>query len=280
MIPKIIHYCWFSGDPFDEMTQKCIKSWETYCPDYEIRQCNAHNFDINSNAFAKEAYQCKKWAFVSDYARLALLYEYGGIYLDGDVEIIQNFDELLEQSAFMGQERKGWLSAGVIAAEAGNDAIRVFLDYYKEKHFINDDGTRNQLPNTWIMTHNLFETYGLLIDNDEQWLGRLLHIYPAEFFSPKDSVTGKITRTENTYAIHHFNGAWKDGQTEGIKLPGWTERIIGVGKIFYLLELIKSLGFSEEKRKKRKKMIRELRLYYVKRKISRLRKSIMDNLYE
>lgn len=77
MIPKIIHYCWFSDEPFDEMTSRCIKSWEAYCPDYEIRQCNARNFDINSNAFAKEAYECKKWAFVSDYARLVLLYKYG-----------------------------------------------------------------------------------------------------------------------------------------------------------------------------------------------------------
>ena len=105
MIPKIIHYCWFSGDPFDEKTKKCIETWKKTCPDYEIRECNALNFDMGINDFVKEAYEAKKWAFVADFARLYLLYHYGGVYMDGDVELVKNIDTFLERPAFIGQER-------------------------------------------------------------------------------------------------------------------------------------------------------------------------------
>ena len=152
--------------------------------DYEIRECNALNFDMGINDFVKEAYEAKKWAFVADFARLYLLYHYGGVYMDGDVELVKNIDTFLERPAFIGQERKGWVSAGIIGAEAGNDFIKTCLDYYKGKHYLREDGTFNQITNVQIITHNLFESYGLLLNGKKAATGKSsLHLPSGLFFS-------------------------------------------------------------------------------------------------
>lgn len=280
MIPKIIHYCWFSGEPFDEKTKKCIETWKKTCPDYEIRECNALNFDMGINDFVKEAYEAKKWAFVADFARLYLLYHYGGVYMDGDVELVKNIDIFLKRPAFIGQERKGWVSAGIIGAEAGNDFIKTCLDYYKGKHFLREDGTFNQITNVQIITHNLFESYGLLLNGKKQRLGNLLYIYPVDYFSPKDSITGEIHATDNTYAIHHFNNAWKDKtKAENGKGMNWLTKVLGPSAALFLSEL------KPEKREKgyfknvQKKLV-QIKMYLRKKKILRIRKLMEPHLYD
>ena len=281
MIPKIIHYCWFSGEPFDEKTKMCIETWKEKCPDYEIRECNAENFDMEINDFVKEAYKAKKWAFVADYARLYLLYKYGGVYMDGDVELVKNIDCFLEAPAFIGQERKGWISAGIIGSEAGNDCIKTFLDYYEGKHFINEDGTYNQITNVQIITHNLFESYGFLLTGDRQKLGNLLDIYPVDYFSPKDSITEKINCTDNTYAIHHFNNGWKDGDGNIIKRRMETlSKILNPSLALFIAELISLLKPKKGNWNKLCGKYRTIKLTMSKKRILKLRQKLIKELYK
>lgn len=280
MIPKIIHYCWFSGEPFDEKTKMCINTWKEKCPDYEIRECNAENFNMEINDFVKEAYRAKKWAFVADYARLYLLYTYGGIYMDGDVELVKNIDCFLNAPAFMGQERKGWISAGIIGAEAGNDCIKTFLDYYVDKHFINEDGTYNQMTNVQIITHNLFESYGFLLTGSKQKLGNLLEIYPVDYFSPKDSITGEINSTDNTYAIHHFNNGWNDGDAIVIKRTVETfSKIFSPAMSLFIVELISLFKLKKGNLKELREKYRTIKLAIGKKRILKIRHKLMKELY-
>ena len=280
MIPKLIHYCWFSGEPFDETTKKCIESWEKYCPDYEIRECNTLNFDTEINDFVKEAFKSRKWAFVADYARLYLLQKYGGIYLDGDVELKRNLDGFLDKPAFIGQERAGWISAGLIGAEQNNDFINICLEYYKDRHFINSDKSLNQITNVQIITHNIFESYGCILDGSYRKVGNILHIYPVDYFSPKDSLTGEILQTGNTYAIHHFNNGWKDTDKKTTKNRKKTS--LCKGKI--LISLVNGLAndFKNSNRKKDFiiKTIKTTKIAFIKRLIIRLSKSIKRDLYK
>lgn len=277
MIPKIIHYCWFSGEPFDEKTRKCIETWKAFCPDYEIRECNAENFDMEINDFVKEAYIAKKWAFVADFARLYLLYHYGGIYMDGDVELVKSIDVFLKRPAFIGQERKGWVSAGIIGAEAGNDFIKTCLDYYQGRHFLLPDGTYNQITNVQIITHNLFESYGILLNGRKQKLGNLLYIYPVEYFSPKDSITGEIKATENTYAIHHFNNAWKDkNSSKDGKIVDLLAKIFDPSIALLLAELKPQKRYFRILKKKADQVL----LHLKKKKILRISASMKKHLYD
>jgi mannosyltransferase OCH1-like enzyme len=207
-IPKIIHYCWFSGEPLNNQVKRNIRSWKKYCPNYEIKQWNATNFDMEINDFVKEAYEAKKWAFVTDFARLYILYHYGGIYMDSDVEVTKNLDRFLKTPGFMGHETKTSISAGVIGARKGNPCIKTFLDYYRGKHFKNQNGSFNQVTNVKIMTRNLAETYQVYLNGKFQRVKNYMAIYPQEFFSPKDYSSGSIFVTSKTYAIHHFNGSW------------------------------------------------------------------------
>lgn len=147
MIPKIIHYCWFGENPLPELAQKCIASWEKYCPDYEIKEWNENNFDLNGCAFVKEAYEAKKWAFVSDFARLKIIYEEGGIYLDTDVEILKSFDTLLGNKCFLGEETSGFVATGLgFGAEKYNPIIKELLEMYIGKHFKLEDGLFDMMP--------------------------------------------------------------------------------------------------------------------------------------
>ena len=206
-IPKIIHYCWFGGNPLPPLALKCIESWKKYCPDYEIKEWNESNFDINYSKYAEEAYKAKKWAFVSDVARLWIVYNYGGVYLDTDVELIKPIDELLHNSMYLGFESNKFINTGLgFGAEKNFYIIKKMLDVYIDIPFINIDGTVNTTPcpvyNTEIMKQE-----GLRIDNTEQVIDNMT-IYPTEYFCPKDGKTGDISITENTYAIHHFDGSW------------------------------------------------------------------------
>ena len=150
-IPKIIHYCWFGGNPLPELAQKCIASWKKYCPEYEIREWNESNFDLNCCDYVREAYEAKKWAFVSDYARFWILYHKGGIYFDTDVEIIKPLNEILKQGAFLGCETLYTVAPGLgMAANPGLVIYKEMLDFYEKRHFRNQNGA---IDTTTIVTY-------------------------------------------------------------------------------------------------------------------------------
>ena len=212
-IPKKIHYCWFGGNPLPELAQKCIDSWKKYLPDYEIIRWDESNFDFSINDYVREAYENKKWAFITDYVRLYVLYNYGGIYMDTDVEVLKPLDELLTHKAFSGFEDKINIPTGIIASEKHNKWIKYLLDYYKDRHFI-VDGKINYTTNVLIITEMTKKKYGLKQNNTYQDLKDVV-FYPNDYFCPKDHMNGEIYLTDNTYCIHHFSGSW---QSKGMKL--------------------------------------------------------------
>jgi len=220
MIPKKIHYCWFGGNPKPKSVIKCINSWKKYCPDYEIIEWNEENYDISSNQFMKEAYEAKKWGFVPDYARVDIIYNHGGIYLDTDVQVIKSFDSLLNDSSFFGFEDDGddifHIALGLgFGAEKGNQLVKNVMDSYKDISFRNPDGTLNMIPSPQLNT-KIFVDKGFLINNTKQKIEGNV-VYPGEYFDPKNYNTGIITVTRNTYSIHHYDASWYD-ESEKIKL--------------------------------------------------------------
>jgi len=209
LIPKVIHYCWFSGSEMPEKFKRCIGSWKKYCPDYDIRRWDESNYDINKNPYMKAAYKHQKWGFVPDYARLDILYQYGDIYMDTDVELVRGLDELLYQSAFCGVEKWGNINmGGCSGAVAGHPVIQKMLEAREGISFIREDGSLN------LETCGIYETKplireGMQVDNQVQTVGGMT-VYSSDYFSPYDYMSGEITMTENTFSIHHFNGGWLD----------------------------------------------------------------------
>lgn len=208
MIPKIIHYCWFGGNPLPPLAQKCIASWRKYLPEYEIREWNEKNFDVNAIPYTRDAYQAKKYAFVSDYARFWILYRYGGIYFDTDVEMINPIDDILAKGAFMGCERDAGpeVNPGLgIASPAGHGMYRELLDFYSTLNFVTIDGGYN-LTTIVAYTTTILRKHGLSDKKGIQKIGDLT-VYPREYFCPK-SPLGEKCFTRNTRTIHHYAGSW------------------------------------------------------------------------
>lgn len=220
MIPKIIHYCWFGRNPLTDEAIKCIYSWKKYCPDYKIIEWNEDNYDICSCDYVKEAYEKKKWAFVSDYARFDILYKYGGLYFDTDVELIRSIDDLVEKSPFMGCEQakgKGPLvvAAGLgLAASPGLGLYKEIIDDYRTSHF--DYNEKTKMATTVVeRVTNILKRHGYEEKNRIQMIDGIT-IYPWEYFGPMNYYTGIVTITENTRSIHHYSMSWKT--EEEIKL--------------------------------------------------------------
>ena len=204
-IPKKIHYFWFGGNPIPELESRCIDSWKKMCPDYEIIRWDESNYDIHQNKYMEQAYKAKKWGFVPDYARLDIIYKYGGIYLDTDVEIVKNFDELLGLSCFAGFESKKNVALGLgFGAVVGNQMIKTLRDDYDTREFIAEDNKFNLTPSPAIQTEVLLK-YGLKLNNEFQQIQDMT-ILPAECFSPDNNMV--LHLTENTFSIHHFSGSW------------------------------------------------------------------------
>ena len=223
-IPKKIHYCWFGRGKLPKLAEKCIASWKKYCPEYEIICHNEDNFDISQNKYAKEAYEAGKWAFVSDYVRLKVLYDEGGIYLDTDVEIIKPLDELIEENGYMGLDDNGLVSSGLgFACEKGNELIGVLLKDYDNIPFVLPDGSYDITPCPDRNTKTMQEL-GFDISNQNQlFMG--IHIFPEEYFCPMKYYTGKKVITKNTYSIHHFCASWISPTA---KRTLFVKRIVGV----------------------------------------------------
>lgn len=206
MIPKIIHYCWFGGNQLPELAQKCIDSWRKYCPDYVIKEWNESNFDLEYCDYVREAYEAKKWAFVSDVARLYAMVTEGGIYMDTDVEVVKSLDSLLQYQAVSGFETRDRIPTGLMACEKGNRMFRELLDEYVNSHFILADGSLDKTTNVIRITKACMK-YGFVPDNTKQTINTFT-LLPCEYLCPKDAFTGKVTLTSNTLVIHHFNGSW------------------------------------------------------------------------
>ena len=211
-IPKIIHYCWFGKKQLPELSKKCIESWKKFLPDYEIKQWDETNFDINACLFVQQAYKNKKFAFVSDYARFKILYEYGGIYFDTDVEIINSLDDIIQKGPFMGFEKnnEGFnINPGVgLASCSQHKLYKEIIKMYEKQIFINDRKNLN-LKTVVQYTTEVLSKYGLKRNNELQCI-RGIYLYPKEYFSPKEFETQKIVITENTRSIHHYNASWVD----------------------------------------------------------------------
>lgn len=214
MIPKVIHYCWFGGNPLPELAIKCIESWKKFFPDYEIKEWNESNFDVNSIPYTAEAYKAKKYAFVSDYARFWILYHYGGLYFDTDVEVIKNMDDIVEKGPFMGCENTpfdGTKTIGVapglgLGVTFGHEIYKEMLDYYASLAFYKEDGNLNIVTIVTYTTGVLYK-YGLRNINEIQCI-KGIYIYPKDYFCPKDGYTGILSITDNTRTIHHYTASW------------------------------------------------------------------------
>ena len=207
LIPKKIHYCWFGGNPLPDDVRKYIATWKEYCPDYEIIEWNEQNFDISCNDYVREAYEANKWAFVADYARLKVLYDFGGIYMDTDVELVKSFDNLLNCQAFMCFENDRSVSIGTLGAEKNSSLVLEFLSAYQNRHFLKENGSYDTTTNLKIVTNILTQNHGLKTNGNMQILGDV-YIYPMDYFIAKSYRLGWIQRTNNTYAIHHYSASW------------------------------------------------------------------------
>ena len=218
MIPRVIHYCWFGHSEMSQQAKACLASWHECMPDWEYRLWNEDSFDINQNAYVKEAYEAGKYAFVSDYVRLWALEHEGGVYLDTDVKVFKRFDDLLYYSAFAGFEGSKHLPMGtcVLASKAHGKWVNEMLGLYDNRHFLKEDGTYDMTTNVQFLTARMRE-YGFVQDGAEQdW--RDLHVFPVEYFSPRQT-TGEYLFSEKTYCDHLGVGSWTDSS------KGWKTKI-------------------------------------------------------
>ena len=212
MIPKIIHYCWFGRNPLPSSAKRCINSWKKYLPDYEIKEWNEDNFDVNRIPYTRDAYAAKKYAFVSDYARFWVLYHYGGVYFDTDVEVIRPMDEFIAKGPFMGWEKPGSTGVYSIAPGLGLTAnkeqplYQEILHGFEHLNFYNENGERNNYSMIPLVT-DLLTQKGLKKDGSIQVIDDVI-LYPSEYLCPMEYFTGKVTITDNTYAIHWYSMTW------------------------------------------------------------------------
>ena len=205
-INKVIHYCWFGRGEKPEIVKKCIQSWKETLIGYEIIEWNEDNFDISANDYVKEAYEAEKYAFVSDYVRVYALYNHGGIYLDTDVEVFKSFDDLLESDSIWGFEEKNYIATSTIGAKKGNKIIGEFLQLYKDRKFIKEDGSYDDFTNVAMVTEML-EKKGLKMNGEYQEIDGAT-FYPQTYFSPYDYINCRKLITDNTYCMHHFHKSW------------------------------------------------------------------------
>ena len=225
MIPKVIHYCWFGRGQMPELATKCIASWKKHLPDYEIKEWNEDNFDLSLYPYAQEAYQARKFAFVTDVVRLYALYTEGGVYMDTDVEVLKPLDAFLVHPAFSGFENETQVPTGIMAAEKGSLWAKENLALYEGRHFILPDGTPDMTTNVTTITDYIVAK-GLRCDNTFQEFPGLITIYPKDVFCPLSPKTGKLEKTSRTVTIHHFMGSWTEKTPVGVSRK-WIIRLFG-----------------------------------------------------
>jgi hypothetical protein len=231
LIPKVIHYCWFGPAGIPNLAVRCIDSWKKYLTGYELKLWNEDNFDVYSLPYTLEAYESKKYAFVTDFVRLYALYHFGGIYMDTDVEIIKNLDGLLHLPGFSGFESGTEVPTGIMACERHNRWAREQLEWYEDKHFLKADGKPDLTSNVTIIS-GIMSANGFRLNNTYQVYKDCMHMFPKEYFCPM-SRTGILTITPNTYCIHHFASSWSHWRTKVKKY--FFRRILGPRITDYLV---------------------------------------------
>lgn len=238
MIPKVIHYCWFGGKELTSLAKKCIESWRKFFPDYEIRCWNESNFDVNKIPYTAEAYAQRKYAFVSDYARFWILYNYGGIYFDTDVKVLKQMSHIINKGEFMAREnceysKNTGVAPGLgLAMKKGSPVLRDLLDIYESMGFINPD-IDPQGKTIVDIASEYFENKGLKYEQTVQQVAGIT-IYPEDYFCPLKAVTGHKEFTNNTVAIHLYSGSWT---TKSNRLKGKIKRLVGQKISLFLINL-------------------------------------------
>jgi mannosyltransferase OCH1-like enzyme len=208
MIPKIIHYCWFGGKPMPKDESSYVEGWKKILKGYEFKLWNEDNFDVHSTAFTEQVSREKRWGFIVDYIRAYVIYNYGGVYMDTDVEVIKPLDSLLDGNiCFSGFESKEYINPGsIFAGEKGCAIAKEVMDFYSNYRFINGKWPSDMIIGPVSFT-NLLLKYGLRQDNTYQNL-KCITVYPSEYFCPKSFKTGRVNITGNTYSIHHYKASW------------------------------------------------------------------------
>lgn len=216
MIPKIIHYCWFGRNPKPKLAEKCIRSWKKYCKDFEFIEWNEDNFDINNAPlYVRQAYEAKKWAFVTDYVRLYAMVKYGGVYMDTDVEVVKPLDKYLEHEAFSGFENEVNILTGIMACRKDFQLFDELLHYYDDAKFINDDGSLNMTTNVDIITEMCMKKG--FIQNGQFQIVEGFALYPREYFCPTSPGAIDVKKSVNTVTIHWYAGSWLDEEKKAEK---------------------------------------------------------------
>ena len=222
MIPKIIHYCWFGGKPLPKLARRCKKSWEKFFPDYEIKEWNETNFDVNAIPYTKYCYEHRLWAYLSDFVRLFVVEREGGLYFDTDVEVIKPMDDIIAKGAFMGWELpnsdgKSSVAPGLcLGSEKGDPLYKEILDKFASMSFWNSEGKRNTYSMVPMVTDLLID-HGLKHDGTMQKVDGTT-IYPSDYFCPMDPTTGIVEKTPNTVSIHWYDSSWMNQDTICFKL--------------------------------------------------------------
>ena len=206
-IPKKIHYCWFGNNKMSDLNKMCIESWYKHCPDYEIVLWNEDNYDFSKNIYMKEAYEAEKWGFVPDYARIDIIYNEGGIYLDTDVELIKNIDDFLYQDAFCAVDSSNLVSLGLgFGAKKENSFIKKMISVYDDISFINENNSYNNIPAPSLQK-NFFENMGYVCDGNYKIIDNVTFL-PANVFAGYNHRVGQYDISIHTYGIHHYEGTW------------------------------------------------------------------------
>lgn len=234
MIPRTIHYCWFGHGEMPQLAKDCIASWHKFMPDWEYKLWSEENFDVNSTPYTAEAYEAKRYAFVTDYVRLYAMKTDGGVYMDTDVEILKPLDDLLQLKAFTGYEGSKHKPpvTGLMASEAGGEWVTEQLNAYNGLHFLRKDGTLDITTNTQrIMA--IMKADGFVCDGQKRQY-KDLTVFPSEYFCPHQT-TGEYLLTENTYCNHHFMGSWNDKKNAGWK--GLIRSLVGQRNMTRLIKL-------------------------------------------
>ena len=237
MIPKTIHYCWFGQGEMPELAKKCIASWHEYMPDWEYKLWNEDNFDVNQVPYTKEAYEARKFAFVSDYVRLWALCNEGGLYLDVDFVVYKPFDDLMHWDAFAGFEgsKHSPLMMGVVASQAHGLWVKEQLEHYRNRHFVDKNGACDMTTNVQFISAKMREKGFVQNGKEQDYLD--LHVFPTEYFCPRQT-TGEYLRTENTYCDHLGLGSWAESD------EGWKARVgklVGPENMTRLIKLKRKL---------------------------------------
>lgn len=211
MIPKIIHYCWFGRNEKPRLAKKCIASWEKNCPDFKIIEWNEDNFNIEEYPYAKYCYENKKWAFLSDFVRLIVVYEHGGVYFDTDVEVIKSFQELLRYDAFYGFENDSNIATGLgFGAIQNHKTVDAMIQKYNELK-PDREGNYPLVVCPALNTEALIPM-GLKLNGQFQNLEGAAML-PVDYLNPYDDPTGRLNKTENTVSIHWYSKSWMDKKT-------------------------------------------------------------------